>query len=336
MADLADIRADIYEDDRFATAADAWIAYIGQSVRERSLIRYETLLRRYVYPVYGDVSVGDIPDDELGRFAVRLADGEFSDTPLSARTVSFIVTTVRRVREYWLGGATGLKFSVSWGYDLSIPDIYILTASEKKRLTDAPLNGATTAETAVLLCMECGIKVGELCAMAVKDALYPAKNAVHIHGSMQRVQNRRASSEESRTRIEISEYPKGSPLNRILPVPEWLCESIAEKKDASLGDFLLSDGTERVLEPRTMQNRLKKTGDACGIPNLTFNVLRDTYALSRIRDGADIRSLSMELGHSCIAVTERRYGRYYEKLDADLKSKIPSDKDSKAVSGADK
>ena len=72
-------------------------------------------------------------------------------------------------------------------------------------------------------------------------------------------------------------------------------------------DTYVLTGTEKYMEPRVLQYRLKKYADECNIENLHFHALRHTFATRCVEVGFEIKSLSEILGHATTTMTLDRY-----------------------------
>ena len=70
--------------------------------------------------------------------------------------------------------------------------------------------------------------------------------------------------------------------------------------------FVLT-GTEKPIEPRTMQYRFKRILKNAGIRAYNFHVLRHSMASSAVELGFDVKTLSEILGHSSVQITLDRY-----------------------------
>ena len=61
------------------------------------------------------------------------------------------------------------------------------------------------------------------------------------------------------------------------------------------------------IEPRTMQNRFKKTLKMSGIESANFYSTRHTFATRCIELSFDVKSLGEILGHATVNITMNRY-----------------------------
>ena len=141
--------------------------------------------------------------------------------------------------------------------------------------------------------------MGELCALRWEDYNKDEK-IIHICRTLQRIQ---CNNGIIRTQVLIAE-PKSSCSERIIPVPEFVCNLLDDAEQIS--GYILT-GNDSYIEPRTMQNRFKAVLQKCNIPNAKFHTLRHTFATRCVELGFDIKSLSEILGHANVNITLNRY-----------------------------
>lgn len=79
--------------------------------------------------------------------------------------------------------------------------------------------------------------------------------------------------------------PKSKTSVRNIPVPAFVLDILKQNKRCD-SNFILS-GTNKPIEPRTMQNRFKSVLKECGIRSANFHLLRHTYATVCIESGFD-------------------------------------------------
>lgn len=78
-------------------------------------------------------------------------------------------------------------------------------------------------------------------------------------------------------------------------------------KNAYVADAYVLSGSNKFVEPRTMENRFKSVLKKCGIEKINFHVLRHTFATRCVELGFDIKSLSEILGHANVNITLNRH-----------------------------
>ena len=82
--------------------------------------------------------------------------------------------------------------------------------------------------------------------------------------------------------------------------------SVLRSFRAGENDYLFT-GSDRHMEPRTMQYRFQKFLKELGISHRNFHILRHSFATRCIDCGMDIKSLSEILGHANVQVTLQMY-----------------------------
>ena len=79
-------------------------------------------------------------------------------------------------------------------------------------------------------------------------------------------------------------------------------------------DYVLMLRRGKPVEPKTMQDVWHRIEHSAGIQNqVTFHGLRHTFATRAIEIGVDVKTLSVLLGHSDVAVTLSRYTHISEQ-----------------------
>lgn len=157
-------------------------------------------------------------------------------------------------------------------------------------------------DVGVLLSLYTGIRVGELCALQWED-FDLAHSKLKIRKTMQRIQDL-GNGSVSKTKIVITE-PKSQCSIREIPLPLFIVD--VAKKFASNPKAYILTGTDRYIEPRTMQNRFKSYVKECNVEPANFHVLRHTFATRCVEVGFEVKSLSEVLGHANVNITLNRY-----------------------------
>lgn len=131
-----------------------------------------------------------------------------------------------------------------------------------------------------------------------------------------------AAQDNSRTALVVG-APKSESSLRIIPLmPDIaaLCEQFRPKDP----DAFLLTGTDKCMDPRKLQRRLKKYLEECGIPKAHFHTLRHTFATRCMEAGFDVKTLSEILGHSNIGITMNLYVHPNLELKRENMSRLKS------------
>lgn len=273
------------------------------TLKKSSINKYEDILRRYIFPEFGDKELSSITNQHIIRFTNSLlSGGGVKKQGLSTATVAEILSTMNGIRVY----AMKMDLSVSFSLEcISLKreqgDIRVFSLEEEEKLLSYLKEHLDLFSLGVMLCLYTGIRVGELCAMKWDD-INLLERQMHVSKTMQRLRVDAASGK--RTEVRILE-PKSACSVRMIPLPEVLVELLTEFHKP--GAYVLTGKENRYVEPRTMQNRFKKILSASHIRDANFHATRHTFATRCIELGFDIKSLSEILGHASVSITMNRY-----------------------------
>lgn len=281
----------------FGKLADLWINNIQLTVKESTYANYMLKLEKHIKPAFSGVRYEKLTAENLNNFInQKIADG------LSVKYISDIISVIKAV----------CKFAhKQYNYEDKSMNITIPrqgTKSEKKLLNyeeQTLLNKYLTenpsaSNIGILLSIVTGIRIGELCALRWND-IDIEKRIITVRHTVQRIKNFKGNTA---TKIVITE-PKSSTSFREIPLPEFIMPILEKLR---LGDncYILS-GTEKVIEPRTMQYRFKSILKKLCLPDVNYHSLRHAFATKAIIVGFDIKTLSEILGHSSVEITMNRY-----------------------------
>lgn len=301
----------------FEEAANKWLDDISCRIKLSTANKYQNILNSYLIPEFGKTNLIDITQEVLETYTKNLfARGGFKKNGLSSKTVSDIISVYRSTIKY----ARSKNFLVSSdGSGLyikrNINNLRILSVSEQNKLINYLLENNDLCNLGILLALNTGIRIGELCALRWQDISFEDK-VIHINKTMQRMQ---VKDEDKKTKIIVTS-PKSTCSIRDIPIPNHILIMLNDYKNNS-GYFLTGSKT-KYIEPRTMENKLKKITKECNIDNLHFHSLRHTFATRCIELDFDIKCLSEILGHSSVSITLNRYVHPTIKLKAHHMNKL--------------
>ena len=175
----------------------------------------------------------------------------------------------------------------------------IFTEPEILRLAHHIMDEPNLTGLGVLLTLNSGLRLGELCALRWSD--------IDLHAGFLRVEREvQRIYEKGCTRL-IVQPPKSESSLRRIPLPTDILSLLAAHRPENAGSFCLLTSSGDPLEPRTMQNRYRSLLKRAGVPYRNFHALRHTYATRCIEQNVDVKSVSEMLGHSNVRITLQTY-----------------------------
>lgn len=276
-----------------------WLEMVRYTVKESTYSCYVTLIHKHIIPYFGNDSI--VTSDDIQRFIyMKISCG------LAPSTVRSIVILLDRILVY---GEEKKMLPVIKRKMIVPKNIHAqkvtLDAEQLNTLARYLYCEKGRFELGVLLCMNTGIRIGELCGLRWED--FDLKNELFkIRRSVSRIRNvddkgrTVKKSGESRTMVVVSS-PKTNSSIRQIPIPHHFLEEI--KRQYTSREHYILTGTAECMEPRKVQRKFDWILKMCGLPHVTFHSLRHSFASRCIEDGVDSKALSEILGHSSTKIT---------------------------------
>lgn len=320
-----DVRRGRYHDPRqemrlFSDVADEWLR--GKiDLRESTSDRYQRELNVYINPMWGQTPLRAVTTEAvqewvsemlIGRYKSRIHGGR-KPRPLSSASIRNIVKIV-------MGGAMQYAVDHDWitenpirGVVLPKPKasriLGILSIREVEQIADmAELRtGRHEMATLIRFLAYTGVRIGEATSLSCGD--------VDLHDMRARVRHTWSDTDGGRV---LSPPKNGKP--RTIALPPSLRDDLAglmhgQRKSA----FLFRNDDGGALQARNIYNRVWKPAiKACGLSGqgITIHSLRHTYASLAIANGADVKTLQTQLGHSSATITLDTYAALWpDRLD---------------------
>lgn len=187
--------------------AERFLADKQDKLKQSTLARYAYILEHYILPALGAVLVCQLTANQISDFLLRLQKGGLSGK--SARDVGVLVKSILRYSAKKLD-------CTSPGLAVELPayrrkQIDIFYPDEIQRLAQKIMDKPTTAGIGILLTLNTGLRLGELCALQYKDI--DLRNGVlHVSKTVQRIRS------GDRTCLMVLP-PKSDSARRTIPLP---------------------------------------------------------------------------------------------------------------------
>ena len=288
---------------RFWELAELWLASIAQSVKVSTLAHYRYTLRKYLLPVLGGLSVSSLNEATLERlFLSIISPGDNSHKPLGASSSQECLGMLRRICKY----GTHLHLLPPLELCIRLPqtkraETKPLTLAEQNKLRCFLLDSPTPRKIGVLLQMELGLRIGEVCGLQWRDFDLEA-GALLIRRTVCRV-----CCGNGHTKL-IVQSPKTKNSARVIPLPKQLVRLLSELRKSFAPDvWFLSGSASRLVEPRCYRKSIHGYLKRASLRSIHPHALRHTFATTCLQTGCDIKTLSELLGHANANVTLQRY-----------------------------
>ena len=276
-------------------AVDLFFAERERKLKESTVSRYRYVVRQYIQPQLGAAPLYTLTEQRVADFYRKLQEQGLSAK--STRDVGVLLRAILRMAAKRGCFCTGLNAELP-AYRKR--QVEIFTEPEIVQLAHHIMDEPDLTGLGVLLTLNSGLRLGELCALRWSD--------IDLHAGFLRVEREvQRIYEKGHTRLVV-QPPKSESSCRRIPLPADMLSLLAAYKPKRAGDTcLLLTGTAAPIEPRTMQNRYRSLLKRAGVPYRNFHALRHTYATRCIEQNVDVKSVSEMLGHSDVRITLQTY-----------------------------
>lgn len=297
---------------------DEWVAAIEATLRPSTWDSYKSVIGSYVIPRLGTVRLSKVTAPRLNAFyAELLREGRADGGSLSARTVRYVHTILRRAFEdavRWQqlarNPASHANPPKPKASELSVWDETQLRAFLASVVDDRLYSLWVLAATT-------GMRRGELMGLRWTDIDFSAAK-VFIRQTRVSVRYEVATSQ-----------PKTKTSNRGIAIDSASMNALRSFRAAQLEErlafgpgyketglvFTREDGEP--LHPETVTDMFKRRAAGANLPPIRFHDLRHTYASLALKGGIHPKVVSQRLGHSSIAITLDTYSHVLSGVDED-------------------
>lgn len=275
-------------------AVDLFFAERGRKLKESTASRYRYVVRQYIQPQLGAAPLYALTEQRVADFYRKLQEQGLSAK--STRDVGVLLRAILRMAAKRGCFCTGLNAELP-AYRKR--QVEIFTEPEIVQLAHHIMDEPDLTGLGVLLTLNSGLRLGELCALRWSD--------IDLHAGFLRVEREvQRLYEKGHTRLAV-QPPKSESSRRRIPLPADMLSLLAAHRPENAGSVCLLTGSSDALEPRTMQNRYRSLLKRAGVPYRNFHALRHTYATRCIEQYVDVKSVSEMLGHSDVRITLQTY-----------------------------
>ena len=227
--------------------------------------RYEYVISHYIVPDLGTVMLHELTAEKLSAYFKRLQNRGLSSK--TARDIGVLLKTIFKVvkkkchcdcpgRDVELPAYRGKKIEVFSDHEIALLAQKILEAPDITGLC-------------ILLVLNTGLRLGEICALRKSDIDYRS-GFLRIERSAARVRDAYGTH-------LVVQSPKSGSSVRLVAIPNDMLELLKATTQSIQRDNYLLTNTDTPMEPRTLQYRYRKLLERCGIRYRSFHALRHPY-----------------------------------------------------------
>jgi integrase len=181
--------------------------------------------------------------------------------------------------------------------------ISALSQNQERELIQRLYLAMNRRTAGILLALFTGLRIGELCALQMKDIDLTGKT-LSVRKTLQRIYDAKGG----KTRLHIGP-PKTQTSNRTIPLPSLLTIPLTKFITDNPEHYFLT-AKSKPTEPRTYRQFFSRFLKKHNLPKMRFHEIRHTFAVRAMEiPEFDIKSLSEILGHKNVSFTLNVYGR---------------------------
>lgn len=304
--------------------AELWFKDIENVMKPSSCARYRSHAARYLFPYIGSMDACSFSRKDLSDLLGFLKTGGSTEESLSQYTIYILEGMVRSMFRYGAGKnlVPEILFGKSEYTIINRKEAVPLSELELEQLMHIVSKQCMDMQVQVLLPLYAGLSLSEVCGLKWEDVNLET-GRIHVHRNLMRIQ-RKTGDIDSGTATVMSECELSVNECREFVMPgklNILLRTIASKRNISQERYVaelykktgrrtldanIQEDTDPVpSDGRTLQYRLKAVGRQADVPELTFQVLRDTFVVMCLQAGGDIYSIAYVLGINVAAVCDR-------------------------------
>lgn len=282
----------------FAAVAQQWTAYKQPFIKQSTMSAYMLTLANYLLPHFGTHT--DITEVDVQQFVIhQLSKG------LQQKTVKDQLIVLKMIYRF---GCKQNAFTLH-EWDIHFPteqrksDIAVLTIDQQRRLMRHLTDNFTFLNLGILLCLNTGLRIGEVCALRWED-IDTTTGTLHVCHTIERIYT--ITENTKHTELLIS-TPKTPNSLREIPLSQNLLRLIKPFRKVVNPQFYVLTNSPKPTEPRTYRNYYRHLLNSLNIPFIKFHGLRHSFATRCIESGCDSKTVSILLGHANISTTLNLY-----------------------------
>ena len=221
--------------------------------------------------------------------------------PLGHTMARECLILVRRICRY----AVHQHFMRPLEINLKLPQLHssmaVLNQDEQKRVCLYVAQAATPRKIGVLLMMQMGLRIGEVCGLQWQDFDLDS-GILSVRQTVKRIY-----VENQRTKVVV-QSPKTATSERAIPIPRKILALVRQLYNSqSPRTWFLSGQETKPVEPRCYSKSIHCYLKHAQVSSVHPHALRHTFATTCLQSGCNVKTLSEIMGHASSDITMKLY-----------------------------
>ena len=272
----------------FEALAEVWLHSLKNGIKESTYAHYSYTLHKYLLPVLSKVPIASLEESFLEQAMQQIiAPIDAAHKPLGNSSARECLSMLRRICKY----AAHLRLIRPMELEVALPKAIDkisvpLSPAEQQRLYQYVQENPTPRKIGLLLGVELGLRIGEICGLQWGD--FDLKlGTLKISRTVCRI-----SCGNGHTKVVI-QTPKTHTSRREIPIPKQLLIMLKKLRGCvSNATWFLSGNESKPTEPRCYRKSIKAYLKQSTVRQVRPHALRHTFATTCLQAGCDVKTLS--------------------------------------------
>lgn len=292
----------VSNENSFRSYALKWLNSSENGLTEAVKSKYTRICEEYIFPVLGNTDCRRITRAHADSVTERVYD-----MPLKTRAdiMRVMWLTLDFARE------SGLKIRISQGNLCTVNNrgasLRILADDETDKLVKYLKSADSTMCAGIYLALNTGIRAEELCALKRRDVDLDRRtlSVYETEASQMRLSKKTVGkfSADSELILENNLETAKNSVKRVIFLPEFLVDFLRPiYENISRDCYLINGFPNRAYDVETIENKVKKIVAKCGIYDVDFAAVRNTFGARCAENNLEMKTLKEIMGSDNVEI----------------------------------